>query len=355
MKNRDASIDMLRGIAIVLVVFGHVIQSIYSPDSYDQNWIFKVIYSFHMPLFMFISGYLAGYKKELTVNWLLNRAVRLVVPFVVWIPISYLIKGGRTLKGLAVAFYQVYRDPSDGGLWFLWVLFLCCVILFVIENINAKIYQCFLKNKVRFSDFKELGVEFIFVLIELMLFAVLWSITGFTTTLGFRLCCKEIIFFISGYYVCKYIQANKERKLSSNRRWQILFYILFPFMVIFWDRLHFVTFYDVLDQWIGTNSVLRLIILPLEVAYYYVVSFMGIGFVWNLTKSIRNKTVTNILKNIGRYTIEIYILHTYFFINCFNNKLMNTILSLLLGIILPFLLGKLVERQKQLSLLLFGK
>lgn len=58
--NRNSTIDGLRGIAIMLVVIGHVIQYVFSPNTFDDNLLFRVIYSFHMPLFMFISGYTIG-------------------------------------------------------------------------------------------------------------------------------------------------------------------------------------------------------------------------------------------------------------------------------------------------------
>lgn len=57
--SRSVLIDTIKGVAILLVVWGHFIQFIYvGSDSYFDNIIFKVIYSFHMPLFAIISGYL---------------------------------------------------------------------------------------------------------------------------------------------------------------------------------------------------------------------------------------------------------------------------------------------------------
>lgn len=46
-------IDRLKGFAILLVVMGHV--SLFSFRGND-NAVFGVIQSFHMPLFMFLSG-----------------------------------------------------------------------------------------------------------------------------------------------------------------------------------------------------------------------------------------------------------------------------------------------------------
>lgn len=59
MANRNTTIDILKGIAIILVVYGHVIQRSMSPYEIDAhlNPVFKLIYTFHMPLFFFLSGY----------------------------------------------------------------------------------------------------------------------------------------------------------------------------------------------------------------------------------------------------------------------------------------------------------
>ncbi len=38
----------------MLVVLGHTLQGLYT--DFDQNLAFRIIYSFHMPLFFFISG-----------------------------------------------------------------------------------------------------------------------------------------------------------------------------------------------------------------------------------------------------------------------------------------------------------
>ena len=64
MQNRIVYIDALRGFAILLVIVGHLIQFNYS--SGIENPIFNIIYSFHMPLFFFISGYVHSFSKKYT-------------------------------------------------------------------------------------------------------------------------------------------------------------------------------------------------------------------------------------------------------------------------------------------------
>ena len=53
-KNRDQFLDIAKGIAIILVILGHTFQGF--GENFDYLVGYRVIYSFHMPLFIFISG-----------------------------------------------------------------------------------------------------------------------------------------------------------------------------------------------------------------------------------------------------------------------------------------------------------
>lgn len=54
--HRDPAFDALKFFAIFLVLWGHAIQHLVSTEYYDEP-IYRIIYSFHMPLFMTIVGY----------------------------------------------------------------------------------------------------------------------------------------------------------------------------------------------------------------------------------------------------------------------------------------------------------
>lgn len=55
---RNNTIDIAKGFLIICVILGHLLL-----DTLNENVVRYVIYSFHMPLFMFLSGYLHNISK----------------------------------------------------------------------------------------------------------------------------------------------------------------------------------------------------------------------------------------------------------------------------------------------------
>lgn len=64
MLKHNYFIDSSKGILILLVIAGHVLCG-----SLQDNILCFVIYSFHMPLFLFISGYLIDLRKLQSYSW----------------------------------------------------------------------------------------------------------------------------------------------------------------------------------------------------------------------------------------------------------------------------------------------
>ena len=67
--NRESWIDTLRGIGILFVILGHC------EPPFD-----KIIYSFHMPLFFLISGYLFKSKKNIK-DYLKKIFLKYIIPY----------------------------------------------------------------------------------------------------------------------------------------------------------------------------------------------------------------------------------------------------------------------------------
>ncbi len=74
LHKRDYRFDNLRFLLMFLVIFGHILE-LFEGDA--TNVIYKVIYTFHMPAFMFLTGYFAKFRmKKLILNF--------VVPYLVF-------------------------------------------------------------------------------------------------------------------------------------------------------------------------------------------------------------------------------------------------------------------------------
>src|SRR5512133_2369883 len=71
-KSRLVSIDIARGIGILLVVLGHTLaEANYHVQNPTVFFLGRLIYSFHMPLFFFLSGLF--FKPEIRFPDLLKR------------------------------------------------------------------------------------------------------------------------------------------------------------------------------------------------------------------------------------------------------------------------------------------
>lgn len=114
--------DALKGFAILMVVYTHVLQYA-GIDSFWHNPFFKFTYAFHMPLFMTVSGYFSASSLRLSLPELLKKkAVALLLPC---------LTAGIVVLSLNLAFHFApkYAKPTYlvGNLWYLKSLFGCYV------------------------------------------------------------------------------------------------------------------------------------------------------------------------------------------------------------------------------------
>jgi fucose 4-O-acetylase-like acetyltransferase len=89
-SERNVNIDLMKGLAIILVIIGHVIIKIM--PKFWKNPFSNIIYSFHMPLFFVVSGYLMFLTlRGSRLRWIRDKAFYLLIPhFLVNAAIYYL-------------------------------------------------------------------------------------------------------------------------------------------------------------------------------------------------------------------------------------------------------------------------
>lgn len=150
-------IDRGKGIGILLVVYGHLVMQ---GTLNEQAWYAVTkssIYLFHMPFFMYLSGYIFHYTgaiEALSKNYarfLAKRADRLLVPFVLFGTLVVLAKAAASrfvhvddpVNSISSGFYAVISNSSANpsiSIWYLFVLFIFSIVtplLWVVFRRNA--------------------------------------------------------------------------------------------------------------------------------------------------------------------------------------------------------------------------
>ena len=141
-KNRYTEIDIARGIGIFFVVLGHSIKQ----TQIQAAWIrilTYIIYSFHMPLFFCLSGFVSAkilrMHKHERIQYVSSRARRLLIPYftigLIYIPVKLKL-GEAAVKPFAVSdiWKLLIGQNPDVSLWFLYILFLIELICAALVN-----------------------------------------------------------------------------------------------------------------------------------------------------------------------------------------------------------------------------
>lgn len=180
--HRNITIDTAKGYGIILVIAGHLFTYGSEP--------FRFIFSFHMPLFFFLSGFLFTFEKYNNSRNLFNKVFRTMVTTYIFFTLLgsffYLISNRFSLN--SHLFYSLFlKGQPDvcGSLWFITCLALVYMLFFFIMRKNS--------NKLNKSSWVILAIclliEYLFTKVNTYYFP--WKIESVPIAL---------FFFTIGYY-----------------------------------------------------------------------------------------------------------------------------------------------------------
>ncbi|MFO1148260.1 MAG: acyltransferase family protein [Alsobacter sp.] len=118
-------LDIAKGLCIILVVYGHIARGMINPDTPWLQFVDVLIYTFHMPVFFLISGFLAA--RPVPSEKTLLKLWSLAYLYVVWSLITVLAKVLLSMVG-TVNTPSTFQDlirigyAPIGTLWFLYAL-----------------------------------------------------------------------------------------------------------------------------------------------------------------------------------------------------------------------------------------
>ncbi|WP_282115102.1 acyltransferase [Pseudoalteromonas arctica] len=154
MSSRSDWIDYAKGLGIILVVYGHVARGLYNSGVHINEGAYQLIdsfiYSFHMPLFFFLSGFflLSSLKKKSGKELIFKKVDTIFYPYVLWSVLQGTIEVSLSkVTNGDVKLYEVLSlfTYARAHFWFLYALFLLFFVSILLHkvfdlNANAKFF-----------------------------------------------------------------------------------------------------------------------------------------------------------------------------------------------------------------------
>ena len=325
-KKRILWIDYLKVFACILVVLGHLIQSLQKSniDNFENitsfiNWF---IYLFHMPLFFVASGYLyelkkKGFSLKQYKGFIIKKIINLGIPYLTFYLAYVLINmifasSVNSPKGIN-EIIGIVNNPMP-PYWFLYALLSIFIFIPLLEKL--------LKNK----------KNLIFILLLCLKVLSVFINTNIYLIDSFF---ENAVYFYLGSILK--VVFEKKRNINTNN-------ILYSFFAIFIYIIISIVFYLNIDN-IGYNLSE---IIKIAFAIFAVL----------ICINIFRKIKTNfIFENLKNYTFQIYLLHTIFAAGFrivllkvgISNYVIHFIIGLIASIVIPIIVGKICEKTKYLN------
>lgn len=281
MKERAYEIDVMKGIGILLVILGHCmpdfpVNILEDPLSSEVR---RFIYTFHMPMFFFCSGFVCGITPKKPLNKELSaRLWRLVVPYFIFSLVNL---------GLRLAFSSITRSDINimetiskwflygGYYWFVYVLF---ILMFIVTLLKPRKW-----GKWALIAFSLVGIYVYYLHIQIF-------------------CLEEIgwytLFVMLGFCLAKY----RSSMLSIMKNcWipaclTVLLVVLFFTISVPDKETQFVPYY----------------IQKLLMALIGLFAFYGFA-----VHPINNKKVSGFIEHFSKYSLQYYLIHEITSLPCF--------------------------------------
>lgn len=274
MKERAYEIDVMKGVGILLVILGHCVPDFpvnLRDDVLSAN-VERFVYTFHMPLFFFCSGFVLGFTPYAsTSNFFKSRFFRLMVPYLTF---SFVSLGLRVLFS---SFTRSGFNISDGLIgillygkffWFVYVLFF---ILLLMELLRKSKYALLLMA----------GIGFFLYSLNIELFRL--SQMGYFT-----------LFAVVGYLISPF--RDKLVSMMHNFWIPIVFFIILIGLYLCDTPEYFLTKY----------------------LHRVIMAWAGIGALYSISLNhIKSKKLSRVINHFSKFSLQYYLIHMIVSLPCY--------------------------------------
>ncbi|MBQ9232116.1 MAG: acyltransferase family protein [Prevotella sp.] len=264
MENRIEWIDMTKGLGMILVIAGHTFALGYSAP----------IYSFHMPLFFFLSGLVYNEAKYNSFGKLTKaKALQLMKPWLVFYLVSLCVsliipvwREQLSVKQMLIELYTANSNTiNNSSIWYCICLFVMFVLLYpALAVLNL------LKPATRIIAIVIVGLLLLWLKEVLNIISPEY-VRLIDNRLPFKMdsAAVALVFFLIGYYYKGLIH-----RLVSHTNWKMFFLAVVLFVVGFF-----------VNRWSNINSMdfgrIKLL--------YYPIAFIGIYCCTSFCMLLSNK------------------------------------------------------------------
>ena len=197
-------IDTARGIALFFVIFGHL------KTPYIATWI----YTFHIPLFFFLSG--CVYRQPRDFKTFMNKKVNgLIIPYfflgaIIWLfhETLYFVNGPENSlygNGLTML-WNLIKQQGYWTVWFLACLFVCQMLFYWILRLGRE------------NRYTVLSISITLAIVTF----VYYRLGGKTLPWCIDIACIAQLFFTLGYFFNKSTRIKQQFILSRGLKWRML-------------------------------------------------------------------------------------------------------------------------------------
>lgn len=301
---------MAKGFAIILVVLGHTIQN--SNVNFDDAIGFRFIYSFHMPLFVFLAGAAASFwvsiitsprnTVEFTYSFvkrICRSSIQLLLPFATWTVVAFIAHPNT--ETFPEYLKKVFLQP-DYSLWFLPCIFWCIVYICIFyAALFAAKKTLYVARLQKLSEY--LSTPFIQFILALL--AWNWIRTKLPNEYGLVFVNWQsgglFFYFLLGLFSLEGLAKLQNPWLRS------LPYIAFALLAWFWHRTEPNNLISSAPEFLKNSWIFHY--------YVYMVAIAGALAFLDLSKIIlamNFKRVNTFMCLLGEASLGIYALHYYF-------------------------------------------
>ena len=318
MTKRIEYLDIARGIGILLVVLGH--------NDFEalSVYVHQVIYSFHIPLFFFLSGYFINTSMPFF-EFFKKRFNSLLKPYFFTIFLIYFVSVSFEKMGFTMAITRIVKSLYGTGhyldwvqLWFLPELFVVSLYAFLFITLISR-----LSNRwVRW------GILLITLAVSLPFLKTFYPFTISLLDKQYELYGLPFgldLVFLSGFF---FILGNEMRQATSEKTFDNLFILLGTFTGLL--VLNFLFTYEI------DFNIRQYESFPVNT----VEAILGILFVLALSRQIELHItrLASVFKYLGNISLIILLFHVP--IQAFwSEKVMNVTDNFPLSLAIGFVMG----------------